>query len=473
MKNAPDPRLTAEEFLNDMTAKSGESRPDMFTNYELYEDYELSYRKAVMRGEAEYIDGGKLQTVLEEQMNAVLARYVEEARRSGDIYNDDKSYKEEVLQRAFDEALSDVIENEENRSAGEITVELTYDGNAWKAERLSSPLDGKDPEETMSALYSQAAAEAEYVEKRYRIDREASSGPAPDQSCFGSTDDAAVIEELLSSDKAQALINGQQTSWNPQRDFIPGRLMRYYLDETILVLQWQEKTALAVGTFSEVFIADGSQLRRKLVNDTAFSGFDYPTELAKQANAVLAVGGDLYNHARACGIVVYNREVYRFEPYTCDTCFITADGSMLYAKAGQFGEQAEVEKYIEENDILFSLCFGPVMIEDSQDVTPESYPWGEINDTYARSSLGMLGERHYLTMNINCEWDGYYYLATLKQATEAMLAHGCVTAYALDGGQTACTVLNGELINVVQFNTEKITSDIIYFATALPGDAAG
>ena len=49
-----------------------------------------------------------------------------------------------------------------------------------------------------------------------------------------------------------------------------------------------------------------------------------------------------------------------------------------------------------------------------------------------------------------------------------MLERGCEKAYALDGGQTASIIINHELINPVQFGYERFTSDIIYFATAIP-----
>ena len=52
-----------------------------------------------------------------------------------------------------------------------------------------------------------------------------------------------------------------------------------------------------------------------------------------------------------------------------------------------------------------------------------------------------------------------------------MVEKGCVKAYTLDGGQTATTVFNGQLINPVQFGWEKPISDVIYFATALPEEA--
>ena len=108
------------------------------------------------------------------------------------------------------------------------------------------------------------------------------------------------------------------------------------------------------------------------------------------------------------------------------------------------------------------------MIDQGVDVTPDNYLWGEIWDTYARAAIGMLGERHYLTMNLNCRTGRYYNYATLRQAADAMVERGCYKAYTLDGGQTCCTIVNGELISPVQFGYERETSDIIYFATAVP-----
>ena len=45
---------------------------------------------------------------------------------------------------------------------------------------------------------------------------------------------------------------------------------------------------------------------------------------------------------------------------------------------------------------------------------------------------------------------------------------GAENAYTLDGGQTASMIVNGELINSVEFGYQRAVSDIIYFATALP-----
>jgi len=117
---------------------------------------------------------------------------------------------------------------------------------------------------------------------------------------------------------------------------------------------------------------------------------------------------------------------------------------------------------------MFSLSFGPVLVDNGVDVTPFDYPIGEIRDSYARCAVGQLGKLHYLNMTINCLSPDYYVYVTLRQAADSMIEHGCLNAYTLDGGQTGSIVLGGELINPVQFGYERAQSDCFYFATAIP-----
>ena len=142
--------------------------------------------------------------------------------------------------------------------------------------------------------------------------------------------------------------------------------------------------------------------------------------------------------------------------------------AMLFTYEDQFETEAEAQAYLDENNIMFSLSFGPVMVEKGVDVTPYDYPLGEIRDTYARCAIGQLGKLHYLAMTINCQSPDYYVYVTLRQAADSMIAHGCYNAYTLDGGQTGSIIIGNELINPVQFGVERRMSDIFYFATAIP-----
>ena len=296
------------------------------------------------------------------------------------------------------------------------------------------------------------------------------TGMEPDPEGYHESMEAEELTAFLQREEVQKLVGDRKLVWNADIERFPDTPVRWYFDETILCIVWQEVEAQTVGTFSETIIADGSQLRRKISADELWSfAFETTSQFAADTRAVLAFGGDFYYHGRACGIGIYQREFYRFDPVTCDTCYITADGDMLFSYRRQFAEQAEAEQFAEENQVLFSLGFGPVLIDDYVDVTPEDYPWGEVKDTYARSALGLMEEHHYLTMNLNCGDAGteYYNLATLRQAADAMVARGCRKAYALDGGQTSILVFNGEAYNRVDWDSERSMSDILYFASAV------
>ncbi len=307
----------------------------------------------------------------------------------------------------------------------------------------------------------------------YSIQENAVRAPKADPAGYHESMDAGELEVFLRREEVQKLIGKNTLLWNSSIERYPDTPVRWYFDETILCIVWQEVEAQEVGTFSEIIIADGSQIRRKISADELWSfAFETTSQYAADTNAVLAFGGDFYYHGRNCGIGIYQRELFRFDPVTCDTCYITSDGDLLFSYRNQFSEQWQAEQFAAENDVIFSLGFGPVLIDHFEDVTPENYPWGEVLDTYARSVLGLLERHHYLTMNLNHGPYGTEYnnLATLRQAADAMLARGCEKAYALDGGQTATTVFGGRLINPVQFDEEKPISDIIYFASALGGE---
>ena len=423
------------------------------------------------------LDTNKLAPALTEAMRGAVEESVSAASRAEEIY-ENGSYRPELLRGVFGETLAGLLREPETfASTAELSLTLRWQNRQWQIENLAELetallSGGAYPADAAAqALYEASAATLPIFPLHYRIAENALAGPVPDPAGFGETDDPAVIEALLQRPEAQALTGGQALCWNAQIARFPGSSIRYYLDETLLVLVWQEVEANAVGTFSEVFVADGSQLRRKIAGDTPFDfNFETCSQFAQDTNAVLALGGDFYHHGRACGISVYQREICRFEPETCDVCYITPDGDLLFSYRGQFTSEEEARQFLADNDVLFSLVFGPVLIDNGVDVTPENYAWGEVNDTYARSALGLLGRHHYLTMNINCGQGEYYYLATLRQAADAMVRRGCVKAYTLDGGQTATTVFHGELVNPVQFGWEKPISDIIYFASALPNE---
>lgn len=495
LKNAPPPESVAVDYLNGMdTGVNGEPFTLSTDGSQLYLDCEPStpegrllfnfLRKAwsfqISKAEIDglhasvtvYItcpDTTLLAEPLEQAVTALLMQRVANTDHVEEIYEEDGSFQKAVTDDAFWNALGTVSAEAGQKYSVTVSAALNLEFYERSWHIMNPALLNNTLDLRVQALHAAAVDGQNYIAKEYKIEEAAVKGPVPDQTKFGMTYDPTEVSAVLESFTARKLIGNQKLCWSPDAPYVHGSPIRYYLDDSLLVLEWQEEEAEMVGTFSEVFVADGSQFRRKIAGDDyEYQHFYYATQLAQQANAVLAVGGDLYHHGRNCGIVVYNRTIYRFDPSTCDTCYIDADGDMHFSYRNQFSTIEEAQKFVEENNILYSICFGPVMIDNGVDVTPGNYQWGEIWDTYARAAIGMLGERHYLTMNLNCGTGHLYHYANLRQAADAMVKRGCVKAYTLDGGQTCCTVVNGELVSPVQFGNERYTSDILYFATAVP-----
>lgn len=326
-------------------------------------------------------------------------------------------------------------------------------------EDLTSRLD-----RFVSAAAAAALGDEADLPRLYAISESATVAPAPDPDKFGSTTDPAEIQAVI--DQAAGLLEGQSLAWDPNAAFFPGAQICYYLDDSLFVLAWKEVIDGRCCSCAEVKIADGSQIRRKLAEDSYGSSVQlYATQMAKEANAVVAINGDFYAF-RNLGITVYQRQLYRCNPNQVDTCFFTADGDMLFAYAGQLKSQAEAEQFIRDHNVVFSLAFGPVLIDNGELKTVTSYPVGEIERYYSRSSIGMLDTRHYLLMTVNAEGDCQLHCTT-AQSGQLMQSKGCQNAYSLDGGQTAIIVFNGEAFNRVDWDSERSMSDILYFATAI------
>jgi len=303
------------------------------------------------------------------------------------------------------------------------------------------------------------------IEKVYRLSEDLVVAPEPNQSCFGTASSPAELESVLA--EAEKLMEGQATVFNSSIELMKGSEVNYYLDETILAVTWKQAIKSACYTFSEIKIADASQFRRYLADNSFGSAIQYrPSDMAKTVNAVVAMSGDFYKF-RDMGIVVYQRGVHRVEGEDIDTCFIDTNGNLNFVKKGSILDKAAAESYVAENDILFSLAFGPVLIENGVNVCPDSYPIGEIHDTYSRAAIAQLGERHYLLVTINYEGP-YVAASTIGELAKTLESLGVDKAYTLDGGQTGTIVMNDEVINNVDYGEQRNISDIFYFATALP-----
>ncbi len=345
---------------------------------------------------------------------------------------------------------------------------------------VSRPLRRTDLSQRVDTAFANAAAEAlasltvgedgeepalPIPRKIYKIDEDAVLPPAPDPEAFGVTEDPAEVQAVV--ERAAPLLEGQELSWSPDIELAEGSHLAWYYDESILAIAWKEEINDTVCSFIEVKLADGSQLRRTLAGGTYSSNVaHYATEMARSSNAVVAINGDFYTF-RVYGITVYQRQIYRNAPEYVDTAYFTSSGDMIFSHRGELAGEGEAQRFVEDNDVVFSAAFGPVMVENGEkcDISG-GYAIGDFNIPRSRSIIAQKDTLHYLLLNLN--WGAG--AATMEEVQQIIYERNVQSAYNLDGGQTAVLVLNGETFNRVDYGAERTMSDIIYFATAIPED---
>lgn len=341
------------------------------------------------------------------------------------------------------------------------------------------------------------AEEAPVLKLHYEIPEGVTVAPVPLVEGYGKcpVDNADKIMDIIAEARASGLLGqDEKVVFSPDTEFNTGSYyqdIQYYIDDTILVITWKEIIDGNTCTFSEVKIQDGSQFRRKLAGDTFGSDMlEYTTSMHAAANSVVSMNADYYRF-RDAGIVAYNRQLYRFnegeyiyrynqllQKYNCiDTLFVNSSGDFSFFHMFEQSTPEDIQRYISENDIVFSLAFGPVLVENG--VLNESYfedqwyPVGEINTGYSRAGIGQVGPLHYLYMSLNhsnekaARW-------TVAEFARHFYEKGVLNAYNLDGGQTGEIVFQGgeayNHVDHVNGTSSRQVSDMIYFASAINGE---
>lgn len=338
-------------------------------------------------------------------------------------------------------------EQAKNKSVASLSVDGTYQAE-------------------MEELFSQILfGEVALKKKEYRISDTAAAAPVPDETCYGEAASPAELDWLL--DKAAEVLDGQKLYFSTDIEAYVGSPVYYYLDETIFAITWKQVIQNTVFTFSEVKLMHPSQFRRYLTGGEFGSGtLSKPTEMSKTVNAVVACSADFYAYRRK-GITVTNGVVNKYIPGIPDSCFIDRNGDMLLERNLEFADAAQAQAYVDEHNINFSLSFGPILVKDGEYSAPKGYILGEVKERFPRAAICQMDTLHYLFAAANM--DKYYWTpVTMEDFAQCIYETGCRQAYALDGGQTATVVMNNTLMNNVNYGSERLISDIIYFATAKP-----
>lgn len=318
----------------------------------------------------------------------------------------------------------------------------------------------------VTAQISESYDAACEIKKVFWIPDDAEIAPKPNESCYGQADDPASLDWLL--EKASGLLDGQELIFSTDTEIFPNSTITYYLDESIFVITWQEVYEKYCYTFSEVKISHPSQFRRYLAGNEYDSDYAHSvSRMCNMTNAVLASSADFYR-GRNHGIIVYQGEVKRTDHSDLvDTCFIDKDGNLILVPAGEITDMDAAQAFVDENNIDFSIAFGPILVNNGERCEPDMYYLGEIHKNYPRAALCQKDDLHYVLVFCNRKTSNYAKSPTIRTFTDRIEALNCKMAYTLDGGKTGTVSMRGKHLNSLN-DSERWISDIIYFATAIP-----
>ena len=341
-------------------------------------------------------------------------------------------------------------------------------------QKVENPTDKTIPVHTIAETFQTEVqeqldrvvlGETETVPTVYEISDPNGPAPLPNPECYGVAEDPKELQWLI--DEAQKVLDGQELLFHTDVEIFPGSQINYYLDDTIFAITWKQKIENTAFTFAEVKLMHPSQFRRHLSGEGFGSGMlSLTSEMSQSVNAVLGCSGDYYSYRRR-GLTIVDGEAKKYVTGLPDTCYINGDGDMILERDQELADIEAVQAYADENDIQFSLSFGPILVKDGENICPKNYDLGEVKQRYSRAALCQMDKLHYLYIAAGMDVDTYG-LMTMRTFSKYVAETGCQQAYALDGGQTTTIVLNNEVINHVNYGSERRISDIIYFATAIP-----
>ena len=251
-----------------------------------------------------------------------------------------------------------------------------------------------------------------------------------------------------------------------------------YEDETITVKGWTEHIAGSKVYFSDVVIAHPTQLRTALANGK-FPASAYPSDMARQVNAVIATNGDFSGY-RESGMIIRQGVCYRTKKYdklTWDVLLIDDKGDFHITDDRKLDEESFSKgKYTENGEtynIVNTMHFGPSLVVDGKRkiLHMQSGCGNQVNETYQRShtAIGQLGPLHYLMCCVEETDAGMKpesYGTNIPTMADIMSSKGCIQAYNLDGGQSTTLVFGNKTLNFVNRGGERELSEILYFASA-------
>jgi len=269
----------------------------------------------------------------------------------------------------------------------------------------------------------------------------------------------------------------EETVWTLPMDTSPGMPLRKecYLDENTYVdptIEMRVHTGNMYDTIwwmAEVKIKHPSQLRTMPAVRFTTSARAPGSKLSRRANAVLAANGDYFwmDVSKKGSYVLRQGELYSHS-------LTGRSDILLIDEAADFhiihkAQEGDIPEEIGGKKLINALCFGPALVENGKALTVEPDDFMITEKKAARMAICQIGPLHYAVVACSCPSVNSAAM-TLQEFANLLGTLGIECAYNLDGGNSTMMFTGDRLINYNSSRRE--ISDIIYFASAWPGEEA-
>ena len=247
-------------------------------------------------------------------------------------------------------------------------------------------------------------------------------------------------------------------------------ILQGYEDESLTVTVERVKVGDSTFNVARIKIAHPSQLRTGLANEKGTKNNKIST-MAKNHNAVLAIGGDFFADAKN-GYIVRQYKEFRKSPKSVYDMLLVDNNGNFHIVLQSGPEELKARLTSEELTFPNIFNFGPALIKDGVLLESPQYYIDNGNryniksKSEPRCAIGQLGELEYKIVvddGRRKDSDG----CSTYELGQWMFEQGCVQAYNLDGGNSALMWFGGENYSDKTTKNERAVSDFIYIATAI------
>ena len=234
-----------------------------------------------------------------------------------------------------------------------------------------------------------------------------------------------------------------------------------YEDESMSITIYEYETNDTAVYVADVRLSSPEYLQTALAGNTYGRNVTANTsEIADDADAILAINGDFYG-SRNAGYVIRNGVLYRdMAERDREDLVIYEDGSFAMVSENDVSAQELLAQ-----GAVQVLSFGPALLADGEIQVSETEEVGKAKASNPRTAIGIVGDLHYVFVVSDGRTDASEGLS-LHELAAFLRDIGVAGAYNLDGGGSSTMVFRGEVVNnpTTRGNRikERAVSDIVY-----------